>query len=687
MVNLLSDLHHSRSFHNIFQAVNEGIFPDDMIMAVRIGNSCHFYPENLFSRQLPGKECNNMLHDACFPHFFARIIHLSRYIIAVYYKKNKKCRQNRHNGRYCLGSYRRLSGRMEVFMETMPRAEHPFPQFVREDWTNLNGTWDFAFDFNCSGLERGFGKSTEFPDKILVPFCPESKLSGIGYTDFIPAVWYHRTINITSEQLKGKVYLHFGAVDYECMVFVNGTEAGSHKGGYVSFALEISSLLKEGENHLVVYARDDTRSPMQPIGKQSDRYYSHDCSYTRTTGIWQTVWLEFTPQSHIRSVQYYPNTADGSVTIKAVVEGEGTFCASAFYEGIECGSAMAETISGNVTVTIPLSEIHLWEAGAGRLYDLRLTFCEDKVSSYFGLREVKLDGYRFLINGKSVFQRLILDQGFYPDGIYTAPSDEALENDIRLSMAAGFNGARLHQKVFEPRFLYHCDRLGYLAWGEMANWGFDHSSYSGYEAFIPEWIQAIERDFNHPSIVGWCPFNETWDYEGRKQVDGLLALTWKITKQYDTTRPCIDTSGNFHVVTDIFDVHDYEQDPEKFAATYQPFKDGTGVFYDRFADKQTYQEGQAMFVSEYGGIKWAPNSTDDKAWGYGNGPKTEEEYVARYKGLTDALLDNPRMFGFCYTQLTDVEQEQNGVYYYDRTAKIDVNLFKEINSRKAAIED
>lgn len=576
---------------------------------------------------------------------------------------------------------------MEVFMETMPRAEHPFPQFVREDWTNLNGTWDFAFDFNCSGLERGFGKSTEFPDKILVPFCPESKLSGIGYTDFIPAVWYHRTINVTSEQLKGKVYLHFGAVDYECLVFVNGTEAGSHKGGYVSFALEISSLLKEGENHLVVYARDDTRSPMQPIGKQSDRYYSHDCSYTRTTGIWQTVWLEFTPQSHIRSVQYYPNTADGSVTIKAVVEGEGTFCASAFYEGTECGSAMAETISGNVTVTIPLSEIHLWEAGAGRLYDLRLTFCEDKVSSYFGLREVKLDGYRFLINGKSVFQRLILDQGFYPDGIYTAPSDEALENDIRLSMAAGFNGARLHQKVFEPRFLYHCDRLGYLAWGEMANWGFDHSSYSGYEAFIPEWIQAIERDFNHPSIVGWCPFNETWDYEGRKQVDGLLALTWKITKQYDTTRPCIDTSGNFHVVTDIFDVHDYEQDPEKFAATYQPFKDGTGVFYDRFADKQTYREGQAMFVSEYGGIKWAPNSTDDKAWGYGNGPKTEEEYVARYKGLTDALLDNPRMFGFCYTQLTDVEQEQNGIYYYDRTAKIDVNLFKEINSRKAAIED
>ena len=352
-------------------------------------------------------------------------------------------------------------------MGNIPRPEHPFPQFVREDWVNLNGTWDFELDLNNSGLERGFGKRTDFKDKILVPFCPESELSGVGYTDFIAAVWYHRTVTISAEQLQGKVYLHFGAVDYDCRVFVNGTEAGRHKGGYVSFALEISALLKEGENHLVVCAQDDTRSPMQPIGKQSDRFYSHDCSYTRTTGIWQTVWMEFTPAAHICSVQYYPNVAEGSVTIKAVVEGEGIFSAAASYEGTACGSASARTDSGNVIVTIPLSEIHLWEAGAGRLYDLQLSFGDDKVSSYFGLREVKLDGYRFLINGKSVFQRLILDQGFYPDGIYTAPSDEALVNDIRLSMAAGFNGARLHQKVFEPRFLYHCDRLGYLAWGEL----------------------------------------------------------------------------------------------------------------------------------------------------------------------------------------------------------------------------
>ena len=200
-------------------------------------------------------------------------------------------------------------------------------------------------------------------------------------------------------------------------------------------------------------------------------------------------------------------------------------------------------------------------------------------------------------------------------------------------------------------------------------------------------MQAIERDFNHPSIIGWCPFNETWDYEGRRQIDNLLALTYHLTKQYDTTRPCIDTSGNFHVITDIYDVHDYEQDPAVFAASYEPFKNGTGPFRDGHGDRQHYTEGLPMFVSEYGGIKWAMDASDEKAWGYGNGPKTEEEFVARYKGLTEALLSNPKMFGFCYTQLTDVEQEQNGIYTYDRKEKVDVKLFHDINVQKAAIED
>ncbi len=572
-------------------------------------------------------------------------------------------------------------------MEAMPRAEHPFPQFQRESWKNLNGTWDFDFDMNKSGLEKDYAHRTQWEKTIQVPFCPESQLSGIGYKDFIPAVWYHRVVEVSPEELSGRVALHFGAVDYDCRVFVNGQEAGRHKGGYVSFVLDITACLKAGRNELIVYAEDDVRSPLQPTGKQSDRYESYACSYTRTTGIWQTVWLEFTPKAFLESARYYPNISEGTLTIEAKAQGAGELLAEAFFEGHPCGSASAKTQGGTVCLTLPLSEIHLWEPGAGRLYDLTLSFGEDKVKSYFGLREVRLDGYRFLINNKSVFQRLILDQGFYPDGIYTAPTEEALIRDIRLSMEAGFNGARLHQKVFEPRFLYHCDKMGYLVWGEMASWGIDHSDYTVFEPFLSEWVQAVERDFNHPALIGWCPFNETWDYAGRKQIDTLLSMTYRLTKQLDTTRPCIDTSGNFHVETDIFDVHDYEQDPEKFAETYRPFSESTGPFYDRFSERQQYREGQAMFVSEYGGIKWARETSDEKAWGYGDGPKTIEEYKARYQGLTDALLDNPRMFGFCYTQLTDVEQEQNGVYYYDRSPKMDVEFFRKVNSRKAAIED
>lgn len=571
-------------------------------------------------------------------------------------------------------------------MAQAARTEHPKPQMQREHWQNLNGEWDFAFDFGCSGVERRFYERDGLDRKIQVPFCPESDLSGIGYKDFIPAVWYQKKVELTKEQLEGHVRLHFGAVDYECRLWVNGQEAGTHRGGYVSFSFDITRYAKEGENTLTLYARDDTRSGRQCKGKQSGLFHSHGCDYTRTTGIWQTVWLEFLPKAYIEKVYYYPNIAESSVTVRAVTVGEGIFSAEASYEGKICGQAQAKATAGNVTLDIPLSELHLWEAGAGRLYDLKLSFGEDCVNSYFGMREIRLEGERVLINGKSVFQRLVLDQGFYPDGIYTAPSDQALQQDIRLSMEAGFNGARLHQKIFEERFLYHCDRMGYLVWGEQGNWGLDLSRPDGLKCFLPEWMEALDRDFNHPAIVGWCPFNETWDYEGRRQDNDLLAMVYRMTKLFDTTRPCIDTSGNYHVVTDIYDMHDYEQDPAVFAASYEAFAEG-GPLTDRMADRQTPVPGIPVFISEYGGIKWDVEGSLADSWGYGDGPKTEEEYIARYRGLTDALLDNPHMFGFCYTQLYDVEQEVNGLYTYDRKPKMDMEIFRKINSRKAAIED
>lgn len=566
----------------------------------------------------------------------------------------------------------------------IPRPEHPNPQSERKNWLNLNGEWDFEFDFGNSKYDAGIIDKKEWDKKIIVPFCPESKLSGIEHTDFIPAVWYRKTVDISAENLEGIVFLNFGAVDYEAKIYVNGKKAGYHKGGYSSFRVDITEFLNVGENVIVVNAVDDVRDPLVPRGKQCEELKSRGCDYTRTTGIWQTVWLEFVPKEHIKSFRLYPDAENSALSILANVEGEGEFTAEAFYEGRPVG-LVKKHVSNVFNGEIALSEKHLWEPGYGRLYDLKLTFNGDEISSYFGLRSIRLDDYKFLINGKSVFQRLVLDQGFYRDGIYTAPTEEDLINDINISFAVGFNGARLHQKVFEPRFLYHCDRLGYLVWGEYGNWGLDWSNTSALEAILPEWCECVERDFNHPSVIGWCPFNETWDINGRKQYDSILRTVYRVTKQLDVTRPGIDTSGNFHVETDIYDVHDYEQDVETFKNNYDRLMT-ENVLFEKFPDRQMYSGKGCAWVSEYGGLQWSEGDRED-AWGYGNAPKSLDEFIERYKGLTDALLDNDRMFGFCYTQLYDIEQEQNGLYYYDRTPKFDTEIFKAINSRKAAIED
>ena len=562
------------------------------------------------------------------------------------------------------------------------RSEHPKPQFMRSSWENLNGKWQFQIDHGCSGAAQGWASPDKtFDMEINVPFCPESRLSGIGHTDFMNSVWYKRTITLTEEQCAGRVVLHFGAVDYLTTVYIGGKKVGTHKGGYVSFSFDITDFVVPGENILTVHAADDTRSPLIPCGKQCHEYHSMGCHYTRTTGIWQTVWLEFTPKTFIKSAKYTTDVAAGTLTIAAKLQGAGTFRAEASFEGKPMGSGELVLSGGDAILTIPLAEKHLWEIGQGRLYDLVLTYGEDRVESYFGLRSIRLDGYKFMLNDKSVFQRLVLDQGFYPEGIYTAPSDEALEGDIKLSLAMGFNGARLHEKVFEERFLYHCDKLGYIVWGEYPNWGLDISRPESIYAFLPEWLEELERDFNHPAIIGWCPFNETWDCDGRRQIDDVLRTVYLTTKSVDPTRPCIDTSGNFHVITDIFDTHDYDQDPASFKAHYEVFPE---KLFDNQSHRQTYTPGMPAFLSEYGGIRW---SDDPSGWGYGNAPKTEEEFLSRLKGLTDVLLDNAAMLGYCYTQLTDVEQEQNGLYTYDRRPKFPPEVIHPIFSRKAAIED
>lgn len=578
----------------------------------------------------------------------------------------------------------------EEKLKHIPRPEHPNPQFQRETWMNLNGIWDFEIDFGKSGRDRKFYLDGEFTKQILVPFCPESKLSGIGYTDFMPAVWYRRYIELSNEQINGNVLLHFGAVDYKSYIYINGKEIGSHIGAYSSFCFDITPYVQVGKNEIIVYAEDDVRSGLQPRGKQSKKYYSHGCDYTRTTGIWQTVWLEFTPRYYIKEAKYYPDVDNGLLNIKAELMGTGEFKVRALWQGKPCGeiSMIKSQVTGDtLNASIKLQEIHKWEVGKGGLYDLELIFGDDKVSSYFGLREVKTQGNKFLLNGRPVFQRMVLDQGFYPEGIYTAKDEEDLIIDIKISMDMGFNGARLHQKVFEARFLYHCDRLGYMVWGEHGSWGLDISNPYALHIFLTEWLEVLNRDFNHPAVIGWCPFNETSDFNGRRQIDETIRLVYRITKQFDPTRPCIDTSGYIHIETDIYDLHNYIQDVEEFKSCYDELDKG-GKIIDNFEDRQgyDYEKMPPLFISEYGGIKWDISNSNQSAWGYGEEPKTKEEFISRYRGLTEALLNNKNIMGFCYTQLYDIEQEVNGLYTYNREPKFDPQIIRAINTQTAQIE-
>ncbi len=588
---------------------------------------------------------------------------------------------------------------------SIPRPEHPTPQFRRDAWINLNGQWDFAMDSDVVGIEENWQISpSKFDKKIIVPFCVESKLSGVGHTDFIKAVWYGRSFLLPADWKEHRVFLHFGGVDYECRAWVNGKPVGRHYGGTVSFAFEITQALKEGKNELVVYAFDDVLSEVQPSGKQSTRPESHGVIYTRTTGIWQTVWLEARPERFLESVHIIPDL-DGKrfivsprvIGYRRGLEFRATLLTP---KGRKVSAARVLAMSGNSAV-LPIRHPRPWSPTDPYLYDLRLELLDgervvDSVKSYAGLRKFHIEGNRFYLNDKPIFLRFVLDQGFYPDGIWTAPSDAALKADIEMSMAAGFNGARLHQKVFEERFHYWADRLGYVTWGEFSDWGRVHSfgNPQGVLNLEREWRDVVLRDRNHPSIVAWTPLNETAgaarnNYEAySRSVRSLVAMT----RALDPTRPTNDASGYVHVVTDIFTVHDYNQNAETFRERYAGVvPNAPEKAFVRSPGVSVPYEGQPYVVDEYGGTFWTKDHVNQPQragtgrgnWGYGKTSRQVEDLI---KALTDVLLSHPHIAGFTYTQLYDIEQEVNGIYTYDRKPKFNIERIKEIFGAPAAIE-
>lgn len=589
-------------------------------------------------------------------------------------------------------------------MDTL-RERHPRPQFVRERWTDLCGAWQFAFDDADVGLlEDWVGRPEPFTHTIHVPFPPESRASGIHDPAFHPVVWYRRSFVVPPEDRAGRLLLHFGAVDYRARVWVNGQLVAQHEGGHTPFSADITAALHpEGEQVLVVRAEDRPDDLAQPRGKQDWERQPHRIWYHRTTGIWQPVWLEPVAALHIAELRWTPDLERGllglhvrlnapparPLTLRIQLALRGTSLADDIVV-MERGELRREIALDTAAMTMSRERV-LWSPRFPNLIDATLTLSEsgkqrDQVFSYAGLRSVGTDSGRFLLNGRPYYLRLILAQNYWPESHLAAPSVEALRREVELAKELGFNGVRIHQKVEDPRFLYWCDRLGLLVWGEMAN-AYVFSPIA-VERLTREWLDVLRRDYSHPCIVTWVPLNESWgvpDLAASPAQQAFAQGLYYLTKTLDPTRPVIANDGWEHLVGDIFGVHDYAVDgatlrerygtPEALERTLSAVQ----PHYRTIVLPRGQRAGQPVMLTEWGGISYAPDP-GRPFFGYGTVPDTAA-YLARYGELLSAILDSPVIAGFCYTQLTDTEQETNGLLTAERAHKLDPAAVRALTTR------
>ena len=584
-------------------------------------------------------------------------------------------------------------------LASTPRAEYPRPQFERKEWMNLNGKWQFQIDSEFVGKQdKLFELKTRLNGEIIVPFAPESKLSGVGNTDHMNAVWYKRNVLIPQNWDGKKVMLNFGGVDFLCEVWIDGVYVSSHEGGTSSFSFDVTPFVKAGKlAEITVYAEDKLSNwSKQPSGKQCSRE-SYGCFYTRTTGIWQTVWMEAVAHNGLRRARITPDLDNSQFVVEPEFYGleSGQTLVVELFDGKKKVAEKSVVASNSSIVVLPVKKAKLWSPASPFLYDVVLRTVSadgktiDEVKSYTGMRKIHWEGRKIFLNNEPFYLRTVLDQGFYPDGIWTAPSDEALKADIELSKACGFNGARLHQKVFEERFHYWADKLGYVTFGEASDWGSNRVDPVATRTLLKEMADNINRDYNHPSIIGWTPLNEAWGLQPQEAFWRFNDEMTAMINSIDPTRPCSSVSGGSIHSTDIWTVHTYVQDPAKLKKQLE-FVDSYPKYLGQAPYKEVKYSGQPYFVDEFGGIKWNPSQQEEnvntQSWGYGAPPKSLEEFYARLKGQVEAIVSNPDICGFCYTQLTDVEQEQNGIYFYDRSEKFDMKIIKEIFEMPTAEE-
>lgn len=585
------------------------------------------------------------------------------------------------------------------------RKDYPRMQFVRDEWINLNGSWDFAFDDNNKGeINQWFH---QFPEgiQIQVPFSYETKLSGLQDEKVHNHVWYRKNIEVEQAELMDKrLYLHFEGCDYITKVWLNGHYVGSHEGGYTRFSFDITDYIHAGSNTITVKA-EDSLSRSQPRGKQRWLDHNFGCWYVQTTGIWKTVWMEYVPERSIDQVKMTPDINEKTLKLEFDVLAESYTEDLAVDIEVTYQDKLVNKISVPVdkkhvktsicVYSSQASELHLWSPETPNLYDISFRLYEkerelDRVLSYFGMREIKVVGNQILLNHKPIYQRLILDQGYWEDSHLTPPSEEALKEDITKIRQLGYNGLRKHQKTEDERFLYWCDVEGMLVWGETPA-TYEYSDQA-VEAFTRQWMNIVRQNYNHPSIIAWTPFNESWgvdDISNDKSQQQFTQGIYYLTKAYDSMRPVISNDGWEHTKSDIITIHDYKQDGDKFYAKYSQGKEAilsndTGHAGIRLAFAEGFSyEGQPVIISEYGGIAMEGR---EEGWGYGTKVEGEEAFLERFDKLTTAIKKLPYVCGFCYTQVSDVQQEVNGLMDMKRNFKVDPKRIHEINTAEVVKE-
>ena len=588
----------------------------------------------------------------------------------------------------------------------MYRQEYSRPQLVRDNWMNLNGKWQFDFDDQNIGLkEKWYQEGKSFGLTIEVPFAYQTELSGIHDTGFHDWVWYKRWFEVPERMKRKKIILHFGAVDYRAMVFINGQLAGCHEGGHTSFSYDITNYLKGGQEQLVVRVEDPSCDETIPRGKQFWRENSESIWYTRTTGIWQTVWLEAVSETHLETVRFTPDIDSGDISVEFEVLGEykkKTILIEISFHGdvvaeevITIEEHFTKRVFNIFNRKIFRTNFHdngwTWTPESPNLFDVKMKVCDgtkvlDEVDSYFGMRKIHTEDGMVFLNNKPYYQKLVLDQGYWQKGLLTAPTDYDLKRDIELAKEMGFNGCRKHQKVEDPRFLYWADRLGFLVWGECASF----ASYSNEAAarLTREWLEIIERDYNHPCIVAWVPLNESWGVphirKNKRQINHSLSM-YHMIHSLDETRLVISNDGWELTKTDICAIHNYNHGQKDEPQKYEHFKESIStkekLIESRPAGRKIYTKGftyrgEPILLTEFGGIGF--NSGRENGWGY-TSVTDQKAYLEEYRRIMEAVFSSRALHGYCYTQLTDVEQEINGILTYDRKPKCDLGEIRKLN--------